>query len=195
MLHFLLACFARAARPTESAASAYVEATRSSCFPTGGITCHLRCGSRLHCNNAPRGAPAANPRRRRLSLPLWSCFRPKLGRQRTVCTPPTRGSLRLRRMPRARRREPEPERAAAAAGAGGGRKRARRGGGGGDGASARAGAAGGRRSSRPSLQPLSVSPRAPDLLSDLLSAISPIAGKQRSELSQKLSERASMMRR
>ena len=70
-------------------------------------------------------------------------------------------------MPRARRREPEPERvAAAAAGAGGGRKRARRGGGGGDGASARAGAAGGRRSSRPSLPPLSVSPRAPDLLSN-----------------------------
>ena len=184
---------AAAARPTESAASL---CRSNTLWLFSQRRRHLRCGSRLHCNNAPRGAPAANPRRRRLSLPLWSCFRPKLGRQRTVCTPlTTRGSLRLRRMPRARRREPEPERAAAAAGAGGGRKRARRGGGGGDGASARAGAAGGRRSSRPSLQPLSVSPRAPDLLSDLLSAISPIAGKQRSELSQKLSERASMMRR
>ena len=30
---------AAAARPTESAASAYVEATRSGCFPNGGVTC------------------------------------------------------------------------------------------------------------------------------------------------------------
>ena len=76
---------AAAARPTESAASL---CRSNTLWLFSQRRRHLRCGSRLHCNNAPRGAPAANPRRRRLSLPLWSCSRPKSLGDSVPCAPP-----------------------------------------------------------------------------------------------------------